>query len=61
MGTIYAGAIMAGINPIYKPMELVHALNVTDAKVLVVMDALYKLGEVQRRLLQENDISKNIP
>jgi len=44
MGTIYIGAIMAGINPTYKPIELVHALNITDAKVLVVMDALYKQG-----------------
>ena len=44
IGTIYIGATMAGINPTYKPMELVHALQITEAKVLVVMDALYKLG-----------------
>ncbi|NHJ23875.1 MAG: hypothetical protein EAX89_04835 [Candidatus Lokiarchaeota archaeon] len=44
MGTIYIGAIMAGINPTYKPMELMHALNITNAKVLVVMDALYFQG-----------------
>ncbi|MFW9952411.1 MAG: AMP-binding protein [Candidatus Thorarchaeota archaeon] len=44
MGTIYIGAIMAGINPTYKPMELMHALNISEAKVLVVMDALYSQG-----------------
>lgn len=44
MGTLYIGAIMAGINPTYKPMELVHALNMTEAKVLVMMDALYTQG-----------------
>ena len=44
LGTLYIGGIMAGINPTYKPMELLHALNITDAKVLVVMDALYAQG-----------------
>ena len=41
LGSLYIGAIMAGINPTYKPMELMHALNITDSKVFVVMDALY--------------------
>ena len=44
VGTLYIGATFAGINPTYKPMELVHALQITDAKVLVLMDALYKMG-----------------
>ncbi len=44
MGSIYIGAIMGGINPTYKPMELEHALNITGAKVLVTMDGFYAQG-----------------
>jgi len=44
MGSLYIGAIMAGINPTYKPIELEHALNITEAKVLVTMDGFYALG-----------------
>ncbi|MHA1487694.1 MAG: AMP-binding protein, partial [Promethearchaeota archaeon] len=44
MGSLYIGAIMAGINPTYKPMELEHALNITEAKVLVTMDGFYAQG-----------------
>ena len=44
IGSLYIGATVAGINPMYKPMELTHALQITDSKVLVLMDALYKLG-----------------
>ncbi len=44
IGSLYIGAIVAGINPTYKPMELAHALRITDAKVLVLLDAFYKLG-----------------
>jgi len=47
LGTLYIGAIVAGINPTYKPMEIVHALNITDAKALVVLDSLYKHGPEQ--------------
>jgi len=43
IGTQYIGAIVAGVNPQYKPMELMHELKMTNAKVLVVMDALYNL------------------
>jgi long-chain acyl-CoA synthetase len=43
IGTQYIGAIVAGVNPTYKPMELHHELKITDAKVLVLMDALYLL------------------
>ena len=44
MGCQYIGAIVQGINPQYKPMELLHSLTMTDAKVLVLMDALYIAG-----------------
>jgi long-chain acyl-CoA synthetase len=43
IGTQYIGGIIAGVNPQYKPMELLHELTMTDAKVLVMMDALYLL------------------
>ena len=44
MGALYVGAIVAGINPTYKKSELRHALNITDSKVLVLMDSLYSMG-----------------
>lgn len=44
MGSLYIGAIVAGVNPTYKPMELLHELTITDAKVFVMMDALYIAG-----------------
>ena len=44
MGCQYIGAIAQGINPTYKPMELLHALTMTKAKVLVLMDMLYIAG-----------------
>jgi len=44
MGSQYIGAIVQGINPTYKPMELLHALTMTKAKVLVLMDMLYIAG-----------------
>ncbi|MHA1297627.1 MAG: AMP-binding protein, partial [Promethearchaeota archaeon] len=44
LGALYIGAIIAGINPTYKPMEILHALKITEAKVLVILDSLYKQG-----------------
>jgi long-chain acyl-CoA synthetase len=44
MGCQYIGAIVQGINPTYRPMELLHSLTMTDAKVFVMMDALYIAG-----------------
>ena len=44
MGCMYIGATAQGINPTYKPMELLHSLNMTKAKVLVLMDMLYIAG-----------------
>ncbi len=44
MGAQYIGAIVVGINPTYKPMELLHSLDISEAKVFVMMDALYIAG-----------------
>ncbi len=44
MGSQYIGAIVQGINPTYRPMELLHSLTMTGAKVFVMMDALYIAG-----------------
>ena len=44
MGTQKIGAVVAGVNPTYRPMELLHELTITDAKVFVMMDALYIAG-----------------
>ena len=39
------GAVASGINPTYKPMEILHQLKTVDAKTLIVLDALYE-GQV---------------
>ncbi|MFX1316692.1 MAG: AMP-binding protein [Promethearchaeota archaeon] len=44
MGCQYIGAIAQGINPTYRPMELLHSLKMTNAKVFVMMDMLYIAG-----------------
>lgn len=44
MGCQYIGAIVQGINPTYRPMELLHSLTMTDAKAFVMMDMLYIAG-----------------
>jgi long-chain acyl-CoA synthetase len=36
------GAISTGINPTYQPMEILHQLDITKPKVLIVLDALYE-------------------
>ena len=44
-GAAAIGAIPSGINPTYKPMEILHQLKAINAKTLVVLDALYE-GQV---------------
>lgn len=44
MGCQMIGAIVQGINPTYRPMELLHSLTMTDAKCFIMMDALYIAG-----------------
>ena len=36
------GVIVTGINPTYKPLEVLHQLRITGAKGLVVLDALFE-------------------
>lgn len=36
------GCIVSGVNPTYKPAEILHQLKVTRARALVVLDALYE-------------------
>ncbi len=59
MGCQYIGAIVQGINPTYKPMELLHALTMTKAKVLVLMDMLYIAGPAT--ILPKTDVKFLIP
>ncbi|MFX0059839.1 MAG: AMP-binding protein [Candidatus Hodarchaeota archaeon] len=59
MGCQYIGAIAQGINPTYRPMELLHSLNMTKAKVFVMMDMLYIAGP--KDVLPKTDIKFVIP
>jgi len=36
------GAIASGINPTYQPVEVLHQLDITKPKMLIVLDALYQ-------------------
>lgn len=36
------GVIPTGINPTYKPLEILHHIELTNAKALIVLDALYE-------------------
>ena len=36
------GAIATGVNPTYQPMEILHQLDITKPKLLIVLDALYE-------------------
>lgn len=62
MGCQYIGAIVAGVNPTYRPMELLHTLKITDAKAFVMMDALYIAGpnSVLPKTEVKNVISTNL-
>ncbi len=65
MGCQYIGAVVAGVNPQYKPIELNHCLTITKAKALVLMDALWIAGPDQllgkeNRTQIKNVISTNL-
>ena len=47
------GAIATGVNPTYKPMEVLHQLKTVNARALVVLDALFEA--------QVKDILKESP
>ncbi len=59
MGCQYIGAIAQGINPTYRPMELLHSLTMTKAKVFVMMDMLYIAGP--NTILPKTDVKFVIP
>jgi long-chain acyl-CoA synthetase len=52
------GAIATGINPTYKPLEVLHHLKLTNAKVLITLDALY--GELARPIIDKTNVEKVI-
>ncbi|MFW9990240.1 MAG: AMP-binding protein [Candidatus Odinarchaeota archaeon] len=52
--TVKLGAIGTGINPTYKPLEVLHQLKMTNSKVLITLDALY--GELARPIINRTNI-----
>ncbi len=52
--TVKLGAIASGINPTYKPLEVLHQLKMTNSKVLITLDALY--GELARPIISRTNI-----
>ncbi len=47
------GCIPTGLNPTYKPMEILHQLKITKAVTLIVLDALYQ-GSIEPILSQSS-------
>ncbi len=56
--TVKIGAIATGINITYKPLEVLHHLKLTNAKVLITLDALY--GELVRPIINKTNVEKVI-
>ncbi len=52
--TVKLGAIATGINPTYKPLEVLHQLKMTNSKVLITLDALY--GELARPIMNKANV-----
>ncbi|MFX1419140.1 MAG: AMP-binding protein [Promethearchaeota archaeon] len=52
--TVKLGAIATGVNPTYKPLEVLHHLKLTSAKVLITLDALY--GELARPIINKTNV-----
>jgi long-chain acyl-CoA synthetase len=50
------GAIATGINPTYQPMEILHQLDITKPKMLIVLDSLYK--EYIAPVINESNVEK---
>jgi len=53
-GAAKIGAIPTGINPTYKPLEVLHHINLTKAKCLVCLDALYE--ELVEPIIEKTNI-----
>jgi len=48
------GVIPTGINPTYKSLEVLHHLELTNAKVLLVLDSLY--GELAKPIIEKTKV-----
>lgn len=48
------GVIVSGINPTYKPLEVLHHMKITNAKVLITLDAFY--SELVRPIISKTNI-----
>ncbi|TFF94809.1 MAG: hypothetical protein EU543_00285 [Promethearchaeota archaeon] len=56
------GVIATGINPTYKPLEVLHHIELTEAKALILLDALYDelIKPIISKVEMEFMISTNI-
>ena len=52
------GAIVSGINPTYKTMEILHQLDIIKPKILIALDSLYK--DDVRPIINKSSIEKVI-
>jgi len=48
------GVIVTGINPTYKPLEVLHQIEISNVKVLITLDALY--GELVKPIITKTKI-----
>ncbi len=48
------GAIPTGINPTYKPIEILHHIDITGAKAMVTLEAMYNL--LVKQIIDKTDI-----
>jgi long-chain acyl-CoA synthetase len=53
-GALKIGAIATGINPTYKPLEVLHHIEITKATYLITLDALY--GELVKPILHKTQL-----
>ena len=51
---IKIGAIPSGIDPTYKPLEVLYQIETTNSKGIIVLDALY--GELVKPIIDETNI-----
>ena len=48
------GAIASGINPTYQPIEILHQLDITKPKMLIILDSLY--GQFIKPIIDDTNI-----
>jgi len=56
------GVIVTGVNPTYKPGEVLHELRLTQAKILIILDALHDtlIAPIEHEYTIDTFISTNI-